>query len=141
MTVTVESSRGRCRAGAGPRQPPPWSVGPWTCPPCASFRGHPDGVIARGLGRSYGDAAQCTGGLTIDTAGFGHIGVLDEAAFTIEVGGGVSLHDLMRRLIPAGWFVTVTPEPATSPSEAPSPRTSMERTTIATEASPGTSWR
>ena len=61
---------------------------------------HPGGVIARGLGRSYGDAAQCTGGLTIDTAGLNHIGALDEAAFAIEVGGGVSLHDLMRRLIP-----------------------------------------
>ena len=34
---------------------------------------------------------------------------LDEAAGTIEVGGGVSLHDLMRHLIPAGWFVAVTP--------------------------------
>ena len=65
--------------------------------------------FARGLGRSYGDAAQCTGGLTIDTAGLRHVGALDEAAGTIEVGGGVSLHDLMRRLIPAGWFVPVTP--------------------------------
>jgi decaprenylphospho-beta-D-ribofuranose 2-oxidase len=75
----------------------------------ASLRDHPGGVIARGLGRSYGDAAQCTGGLTLETAGLGDIGALDEAAFTIEVGGGVSLHDLMRRLIPAGWFVAVTP--------------------------------
>ncbi len=75
----------------------------------ASFGAHSGGVIARGLGRSYGDAAQCTGGLTLDTAGLSHIGELDEAARTIEVGGGVSLHDLMRHLIPAGWFVTVTP--------------------------------
>ena len=75
----------------------------------ASFGAHPGGVIARGLGRSYGDAAQCTGGLTIDTAGLGHIGTLDELVGTIEVGGGVSLHDLMRHLIPAGWSVAVTP--------------------------------
>ena len=70
-------------------------------------QGH--GVIARGLGRSYGDAAQCSGGLTIDTAGLSHIGVLDESSGTIEVGGGVSLHDLMRAIIPSGWFVAVTP--------------------------------
>lgn len=75
----------------------------------ASMHDHSGGVIARGLGRSYGDAAQCSGGLTIDTAGLGHIGALNEVAGTIEVGGGVSLHNLMRRLIPAGWFVAVTP--------------------------------
>jgi decaprenylphospho-beta-D-ribofuranose 2-oxidase len=67
------------------------------------------GVIARGLGRSYGDAAQCTGGLTLDTTGLNHIGMLDETVGEIEVGGGVSLHELMRNLIPAGWFVPVTP--------------------------------
>jgi decaprenylphospho-beta-D-ribofuranose 2-oxidase len=75
----------------------------------ASLRQGSGGVIARGMGRSYGDAAQCTGGLTIDTTALSHIGTLDEVVGTIEVGAGVSLHDLMRRLIPAGWFVAVTP--------------------------------
>jgi len=51
-------------------------------------------------GWSYGDAAQCTGGLTIDTAALSNIGALDEVAGTIQFGGGVGLHDLMRRLIP-----------------------------------------
>jgi decaprenylphospho-beta-D-ribofuranose 2-oxidase len=76
---------------------------------CDLLRAHPGGVIPRGLGRSYGDAAQCTGGLTIDTAGLRHVGALDEGRGTIEVGSGVSLHELMLRLIPAGWFVPVTP--------------------------------
>jgi decaprenylphospho-beta-D-ribofuranose 2-oxidase len=67
------------------------------------------GVIARGLGRSYGDAAQCSGGLTIDLTGLDRIGAVDEQAGTIEVGGGASLHDLMRAIIPSGWFVAVTP--------------------------------
>ena len=75
----------------------------------AALRTHTPGVIARGLGRSYGDAAQCSGGLTIDLTGLDQIGAIDEDAGTIEVGGGVSLHDLMRSIIPAGWFVAVTP--------------------------------
>ncbi len=74
-----------------------------------ALRTHRDGVIARGLGRSYGDAAQCNGGLTLDTSGLSHIGALDHSSGSIEVGGGVSLHDLMRAIIPAGWFVAVTP--------------------------------
>jgi decaprenylphospho-beta-D-ribofuranose 2-oxidase len=68
-----------------------------------------NGVIARGLGRSYGDAAQCSGGLTLDLTGFCEIGPLDAATGTIQVGAGASLHDLMGRVIPAGWFVAVTP--------------------------------
>ena len=68
-----------------------------------------NGVIARGLGRSYGDAAQCSGGLTLDLTGFCEIGPLDAVTGTIQVGAGASLHDLMGRVIPAGWFVAVTP--------------------------------
>ncbi len=110
MTVTVESSP-RPLSGWGRTAPTTALVNrPLDASTVLdSMHDHPGGVIARGLGRSYGDAAQCTGGLTIDTAGLNHIGPLDEAAFAIEVGGGVSLHDLMRRLIPAGWFVAVTP--------------------------------
>ncbi len=73
------------------------------------FRSRPAGVIARGLGRSYGDAAQCSGGVTVDVTGLSGIGALDERNGTIEVGAGVSLHDLMRHLVPLGWFVAVTP--------------------------------
>ena len=73
------------------------------------FAAQPESVIARGLGRSYGDAAQCSGGLTVDTTGLGWIGELDEDTGTIAVGAGTSLHDLMRHVISAGWFVPVTP--------------------------------
>ena len=68
-----------------------------------------NGVIPRGLGRSYGDAAQCSGGLTLDLTGFSELGPLDAATGTIKVGAGASLHDLMGHVIPAGWFVAVTP--------------------------------
>ncbi len=68
---------------------------------------HP--VIARGLGRSYGDAAQSSGGLVVETSHLAHVGALDEETGCIEVGGGVSLHHLMQEVIPRGWFVAVTP--------------------------------
>ena len=66
-------------------------------------------LIARGLGRSYGDAAQSSGGVVVETSQLAGIGPLDEEAGCIEVGGGVSLHRLMQEIIPRGWFVAVTP--------------------------------
>jgi decaprenylphospho-beta-D-ribofuranose 2-oxidase len=66
-------------------------------------------LIARGLGRSYGDAAQSSGGVVVETSALDEIGKLDEENGCIEVGGGVSLHRLMQEIIPRGWFVAVTP--------------------------------
>ena len=65
-------------------------------------------VIARGLGRSYGDAAQCGGGLVLDTSALSTIGPIDEEG-VVEVGAGVSLQRLMHEAIPSGWFVAVSP--------------------------------
>lgn len=73
------------------------------------LRGRSGPIIARGLGRSYGDAAQCSGGLVIETAGLCDIGAIDEESGAVEVGGGVSLHQLMQDIIPRGWFIAVTP--------------------------------
>jgi decaprenylphospho-beta-D-ribofuranose 2-oxidase len=66
-------------------------------------------VIARGLGRSYGDAAQCAGGLVIETAGLDRIGPIDEETGVVEVDAGVTLAALMAKALPSGWFVPVTP--------------------------------
>ena len=110
MTVALESSL-QSLSGWGRTTATSALVGrPLDVPSvCESLHANSGGVVARGLGRSYGDAAQCTGGLTLDMSGLNHLGALDEAAQTIEVGAGVSLHELMRHLIPAGWFVPVTP--------------------------------
>ncbi len=66
-------------------------------------------VIARGLGRSYGDAAQVGGGTVVDAGAFDAIEMLDPETGVVRVGGGVVLGDLMRFVLPLGWFVPVTP--------------------------------
>ena len=66
-------------------------------------------VIARGLGRSYGDPAQSAGGTVIDNRGLGQRSIIDPDTGTITLGAGVSLDELLREAIPAGYFVPVTP--------------------------------
>jgi len=48
------------------------------------------------------------GGIVLDMTGATEIR-LDPAAGTVAVAAGTSLDELMRRTIPAGWFVPVTP--------------------------------
>ena len=67
------------------------------------------GLVARGLGRSYGDAAQNAGGVVLDTTGLDAVYRADLTKGEIEVGAGISLQTLMERLVPIGWFVPVTP--------------------------------
>ena len=67
------------------------------------------GALVRGLGRSYGDAAQNGGGLVLRLQGSASDAVLDPVAGVVTVGAGVSLDDLMRVIVPRGFFVPVTP--------------------------------
>src|SRR5262249_1999055 len=67
------------------------------------------GVIARGLGRSYGDAAQNAGGTVVLTDRMAHHSWVDAARGEVRVSGGLSLDALMRAVVPQGWFVPVTP--------------------------------
>ncbi len=66
-------------------------------------------MIARGLGRSYNNAAQSAGGLVISTARLNRIIELDTAAGLATCEAGVSLEQLMVAGLPAGWFVPVSP--------------------------------
>jgi len=66
-------------------------------------------VVARGLARSYGDAAQCAGGIVIDTTGLDAVLDFDADTGLVRVGAGTSLDALMRGFVPRGWFVPVTP--------------------------------
>ena len=68
--------------------------------PVETIRELKNSVIARGLGRSYGDAAQCAGGTVVDTSGFDSVGVIDPVTGWVEVGGGTSLDALIRASSP-----------------------------------------
>jgi decaprenylphospho-beta-D-ribofuranose 2-oxidase len=67
------------------------------------------GVIARGLGRSYNNAAQNGGGLVIGTRAMNQIISLDTGSGLAVCQTGVSLQQLMVAGLPAGWFVPVSP--------------------------------
>ncbi len=67
------------------------------------------GVIARGLGRAYGDAAQNAGGTVLDMTSLGRVHDLDLRNGRMTVDAGASLGDLIAVLVPLGWFLPVVP--------------------------------
>ncbi|CAM3736728.1 FAD-binding oxidoreductase [Kibdelosporangium persicum] len=67
------------------------------------------GVIARGLGRSYGDPAQNAGGLVVDMTALDRIHSIDPGSGLVDVDAGVSLDALMRAALPHGLWVPVLP--------------------------------
>jgi decaprenylphospho-beta-D-ribofuranose 2-oxidase len=67
------------------------------------------GLIARGLGRSYGDAAQNAGGTVLDATPLVGFHDIDLEHGIIRVDAGVSLDTIMRTMLPLGYFVHVTP--------------------------------
>src|SRR3954451_4615965 len=69
----------------------------------------PNGVIPRGLGRSYGDAAQNAGGDVVRCTRLDRVLELDATAGTCTVEAGVSIETLMRVFLPLGWFPMVVP--------------------------------
>lgn len=68
----------------------------------------PRGILARGLGRSYGDAAQTGGGCVLDLSPMATI-TLDADRALVTAGAGASLDAVMRAIVPRGFFVPVTP--------------------------------
>lgn len=67
------------------------------------------GLLARGLARSYGDAAQNAGGIVVDTTQVSGIVDLDLTGGVVTVLAGTSIDELIHCLVPLGWFVPVTP--------------------------------
>lgn len=67
------------------------------------------GVIARGLGRSYGDNAQNGGGLVIDMTMLDRIHSISADTRLVDVDAGVNLDQLMKAALPLGLWVPVLP--------------------------------
>ena len=63
----------------------------------------------RGLGRSYGDAAQNAGGEVLRLTDMDRVLALDVQKGRCTVEAGVSLDLLLRALVPLGWFPMVVP--------------------------------
>jgi decaprenylphospho-beta-D-ribofuranose 2-oxidase len=69
----------------------------------------PRGVVARGLGRGYGDAAQLNTGVVLAPIRPDAPIELDSDGATARVSGGTTLDRLMRELLPRGFHVPVLP--------------------------------
>ncbi|UWE89790.1 FAD-binding oxidoreductase [Corynebacterium diphtheriae bv. gravis] len=67
------------------------------------------GVTARGMGRSYGDPAQNSGGLVVDMQALNKIHSIDPESAIVDVDGGVTLDQLMKAALPYGLWVPVLP--------------------------------
>lgn len=65
-------------------------------------------LITRGLGRAYGDAAQAAEANVLDLAAFGDI-QLDLNNGIVTAGAGASLENILKKIVPAGFFLPVTP--------------------------------
>lgn len=68
----------------------------------------PGQCVARGLGRSYGDAAQLAGGTVLDMTSLQAFS-LDTDSGVLRCQAGASLDAIIRACVPRGWFVPVTP--------------------------------
>jgi decaprenylphospho-beta-D-ribofuranose 2-oxidase len=60
------------------------------------------------MGRSYGDAAQLSGGLVVDTRELRRL-ELDPTRGTVTAQAGVTIGELLAASVPAGWMVPVVP--------------------------------
>lgn len=67
-------------------------------------------LVARGQGRSYGDASLATeGGVVLQTARDGLVHDFDVERGTITVDAGVTLEKILDLVVPKGWIVPVMP--------------------------------
>ena len=75
----------------------------------AEAQGSRRGVLARGLGRSYGDNAQNGGGVVVDMTALHQIHSMNRDTHLVDVDAGVNLDQLMRAALPLGLWVPVLP--------------------------------
>ncbi|KYG64754.1 FAD-linked oxidase [Bdellovibrio bacteriovorus] len=66
-------------------------------------------ILPRGLGRSYGDSCLNNGGSLIDTHLLNHFIEWDHQNGVIRCEAGVSFDEILKLVVPKGWFLPVTP--------------------------------
>ncbi|OGV27637.1 MAG: hypothetical protein A3F18_07610 [Legionellales bacterium RIFCSPHIGHO2_12_FULL_37_14] len=64
-------------------------------------------LIARGMGRSYGDSANAS--TVLQTTYLDHFIAFDVNTGIITVEAGITIRDMLKLIIPHGWFIPVTP--------------------------------
>ena len=68
---------------------------------------HSHSLIARGLGRSYGDSSLAS--TVLQTQYLNHFQSFDETTGLLRCEAGVSLAQILEVFVPRGWFLPVTP--------------------------------
>lgn len=64
-------------------------------------------LIARGMGRSYGDSANAP--RVLQTSYCDHFVEFDEKTGRLTAEAGITLREILRVIVPKGWFLPVTP--------------------------------
>ena len=68
-----------------------------------------NGILPRGLGRSYGDCCLNDGGALLGTASMNRILAFDPETGLIRCEAGTTLDDILKFAVPRGWFLPTTP--------------------------------
>lgn len=66
-------------------------------------------VLPFGLGRSYGDVCHNNNGTIIDTTKLNHFISFDKNTGILKCESGVTLEQILKLIVPNGWFLPVTP--------------------------------
>lgn len=66
-------------------------------------------VLPVGLGRSYGDSVLNTGGCLIGMTGLDRVIFVDRERGVLRAEAGASFDQILRLIVPKGWFVATTP--------------------------------
>lgn len=69
----------------------------------------PGSLLPFGLGRSYGDSCLNDGQHLLWTRGLDHWMDFDPESGILQCEAGVSLHEILQKFSPLGWFLSVTP--------------------------------
>ncbi len=68
-----------------------------------------DSLIARGMGRSYGDASICPEGATLLTGRCNGVISFDAGTGVLHCQAGMTIREIVERFLPLGWFPAFTP--------------------------------